>query len=105
AQGFLDSFAAFEEETGVDVVYQGDRSFEEQIGVRVDGGDPPDIAMFPQPGKIKDFSAELVPLSDDVAATVTDNFDAGWTDLVTIDGDVYGVPAKADLKSLVWYSP
>ncbi|MDQ2651255.1 MAG: ABC transporter substrate-binding protein [Actinomycetota bacterium] len=105
AQGFLDSFADFEEETGIDVQYQGDRSFEEQIGVRVDGGDPPDIAMFPQPGKIRDFAEELVPLSDDVAATVTDSFDAGWTDLVTIDGDVYGVPAKADLKSLVWYSP
>ena len=63
AQGFLDSFAAFEEETGIDVQYQGDRSFEEQIGVRVDGGDPPDIAMFPQPGKIADFADDLVPLT------------------------------------------
>jgi alpha-glucoside transport system substrate-binding protein len=105
AQGFLDSFAAFEEETGIDVQYQGDRSFEEQIGVRVDGGDPPDIAMFPQPGKIGDFAEELVPLSEDVRSTVEENFDAGWTDLVTIDDEVYGVPAKADLKSLVWYDP
>jgi alpha-glucoside transport system substrate-binding protein len=105
AQGFLDSFAAFEEETGIDVQYQGDRSFEEQIGVRVDGGDAPDIAMFPQPGKIADFADDLVPLSDDVRSTVEDNYDAGWTDLVTIDDEVYGVPAKADLKSLVWYDP
>jgi alpha-glucoside transport system substrate-binding protein len=105
AQGFLDSFASFEEETGIDVQYQGDRSFDEQIGVRVDGGDPPDIGMFAAPGKIGDFTEELVPLSDDVRATVEENFDTGWTDLVTIDDEVYGVPAKADLKSLVWYSP
>ena len=57
------------------------------------------------PGKINDFADDLVPLSDDVRATVEENFDAGWTDLVTIDGDVYGVPTKADLKSLVWYDP
>ena len=105
AQGFLDSFKAFEADTGIDVQYQGDRSFEEQIGVRVDGGDAPDIAMFPQPGKIADFADDLVPLSSDVSATVEDNFDAGWTDRVTIDGDTLAVPTKADLKSLVWYDP
>ena len=105
AQGFIDAFAAFEEETGIDVQYSGDRSFEQQIGVRVDGGDPPDIAMFPQPGKIGDFQEDLVPLNDDVLSVVEENFDAGWTELVTIDGDVYGVPTKADLKSLIWYSP
>lgn len=105
AQGLLDSFKTFEDSTGVDVQYQGDRSFEQQIGVRVDGGDPPDIAMFPQPGKIRDFADELVSLPDDIVATLGENFDAGWTDLVTIDGDVKAIPTKADLKSLVWYSP
>ena len=105
AQGFQDAFSAFEEETGITVEYSGDRSFEEQIGVRVDGGDPPDIAMFPQPGKITDFAEELVPLNDDVLSVVEENFDAGWTDLVTVDGDVMAVPTKADLKSLIWYSP
>ena len=28
AQGFIDAFAAFEEEMGIDVQYSGDRSFE-----------------------------------------------------------------------------
>ncbi|MDP1819715.1 MAG: ABC transporter substrate-binding protein [Acidimicrobiales bacterium] len=105
AQGFVDSFADFEQETGIDVQYQGDRSVDEQIGVRVDGGDPPDIGMFAQPGKVADFVGDLAPLSDDVRATVEQNFDPGWTDLVTIDDEVYAVPTKADLKSLVWYDP
>ena len=53
AQGLVDAFADFEEESGITIRYQGDRSFEEQIGVRVDGGNPPDIAYVPQPGLLK----------------------------------------------------
>ena len=105
AQGLVDSFAAFEEDTGITIEYQGDRSFEEQIGVRVDGGDPPDIAMFPQPGKVTDFAPELVDLPESVTSITSENFDAGWTDLVTVDGELQAIPVKADLKSLVWYSP
>ena len=30
---------------------------------------------------------------------------AGWPELATVDGKVYGVPARANVKSLVWYSP
>ena len=105
AQGLKDSFKKFEEETGITIKYSGDRSFEQQIGVRVDGGNPPDVAFFPQPGKIKDFKDDLKPLPDDIASTVKDTFNKGFVDLLTIDDKIYGVPAKADLKSLVWYSP
>lgn len=104
-QGLQDSFADFEEETGITVEVSGDRSFEEQIGNQVDGGDPPDIAMFPQPGKVNDFNEDLVALPDDIVETMGENFDPVWTDLVTIEDEVKGIPAKADLKSLVWYSP
>jgi alpha-glucoside transport system substrate-binding protein len=104
AQGLVDSFAAFEEETGITIEYSGDRSFEEQIGGQVDGGNPPDIAFFPQPGKIRDFQEDLVPIPEDIAGGFT-GLPEGLLDLATIDGDLYGVPAKADLKSLVWYDP
>lgn len=105
AQGLLDSFKPFEDRTGIDVQYQGDRSFEQQIGSRVDGGNAPDVAMFPQPGKVKDFQDDLKALPANVMEGVDKNFDAGWSDLVTFDNKTYGVPVKADLKSLVWYSP
>lgn len=105
AQGLVDAFASFEEETGVTIEYQGDRSFEEQIGTRIDGGDPPDIAFFPQPGKINDFSGDAVAMPESVMSIVDENFDEGMIDLATIDGELYGIPVKADLKSLVWYSP
>jgi alpha-glucoside transport system substrate-binding protein len=106
-QALVDAFDAFTEQTGIEIQYQGTRDFEAQIGVRVDGGDPPDIAMFPQPGRIGEFAEEgaLVPLAPEVTTEVQANMDAQLVELVTIGGQVYGVPAKADLKSVVWYSP
>lgn len=104
AQGLVDSFAEFEEETGITIEYSGDRSFEEQIGAQVDGGNAPDIAFFPQPGKIRDFQDDLVPIPEDIASGF-DGLPEGMLELATLDGELYGVPAKADLKSLVWYSP
>lgn len=105
-QSLQDAFAPFEEATGITVETSGDRGFEEQIATQVEGGNPPDIAMFPQPGKIADFVDDIAPLSDEVVATVGENFDSGWTDFATDEGgEVLAIPAKADLKSLVWYCP
>jgi alpha-glucoside transport system substrate-binding protein len=104
-QGLQDSFKPLEERTGLTVKYTGDKSFEQQIGLRVDGGNPPDIAMFPQPGKVKDFKDDLKPVDSKVQDLTKQNFDAGWSDLAMVDGKQMAVPVKADLKSVVWYSP
>jgi len=104
-QSLQDAFDAFTEDTGIEVEVNGSRSFETEVGPQVDAGNPPDIAMFPQPGKIKDFAGDIVPLPDDVLEVVGENIDEGWTSFSTIDGDVLAIPAKADLKSVVWYSP
>jgi alpha-glucoside transport system substrate-binding protein len=40
-----------------------------------------------------------------VVSIIEENFDPGMVEFATVDGGVYGIPAKADLKSLVWYSP
>ncbi len=104
-QGNQDAFDQFTEDTGITVEVSGDRSFETQIGTQIDGGDPPDIALFPQPGKVTDFADDIIALPDDVVSEVEANFDPGFTDLVEIEGELKGIPLKADLKSLVWYSP
>ena len=104
-QGNQDAFDQFTEDTGITVEVSGDRSFETQIGTQIDGGNPPDIALFPQPGKVTDFDEDIIALPDDVVSEVEANFDPGFTDLVTFEGELKGIPLKADLKSLVWYSP
>ena len=54
----------FEQETGIEVVYEGTDAFATLLPVRVESGNVPDIAMFPQPGLMADFAREgkLVPL-------------------------------------------
>ncbi len=106
-QGFQDSFDAFTEETGITVEVQGDRSAEEQIGVQVQGGNPPDVFIFPQPGLLRSFveDCELVPLTDEVVSAMEENFLEGFIAGGQVGDQVYGVPNKSDVKSLVWYSP
>lgn len=97
----------FGEPLGITVEIEGTRDAADIITIRTEAGDPPDIFVFPQPGRLADFANDnsLVALPDDVLAEVNKNFDSGWVGLGTVGGDVYGVPNKADLKSLVWYSP
>ena len=47
------SFEPFTECTGAKVVYEGSKEFETQVTVRVQSGNPPDIAIMPQPGLLK----------------------------------------------------
>ncbi|WP_068114838.1 ABC transporter substrate-binding protein [Tropicimonas marinistellae] len=104
----------FREATGADVRYSGSDSFEQQIVVDVEGGSPPNIAIFPQPGLAADLAknGHLTPLGDEAAAWMAENYAAGqsWVDLGSYPGadgesHFYAFPYKADVKSLVWYVP
>ncbi|MEY2446438.1 MAG: alpha-glucoside transport system substrate-binding protein [Ilumatobacteraceae bacterium] len=102
-----DAYAPLEQCTGVKVVYDGTDQFETEVKVRVDGGNPPDVIDFPQPGGFLDLikKSQLFPFPDSLGAAVTADNVAGWPELATVNGKVYGVPARANVKSLVWYSP
>ena len=97
----------FGEANGIDITYVGRRDFEQQINAQVLGGNPPDIATFPQPGKVAQFAqdGDLIAVPDDVVASVSENWDESYLAFTNVDGTQYGVPFKSDLKSLVWYLP
>jgi alpha-glucoside transport system substrate-binding protein len=103
----IDSYKQFEACTGIKVNYQGDKSFEAQILVRAKAGNPPDLAIVPQPGLLK----QLVATGKAVEApqAVSDNVDKFWGEdwkgLATVDGKFYSAPLGANVKSFVWYSP
>ena len=103
-QAALDIFAA---QNGMTIQYTGERSFSDLINAQAAGGNPPDIAVFPQPGKIADFARDgwLLPIPDDVVETMNANIGAAWNAFGNVDGVQYAIPTKADLKSLVWYRP
>jgi len=105
--GIQASLDAFGEEMGIDITYSGDADWESNINTQVEGGNPPDISIFPQPGKLADFAraGSVLALTDEVNASIDDS----WIDDFQLDGNVdgtqYGVPVQTDLKSLVWYKP
>ena len=102
-----DAYAPLEACTGVKVVYDGTDQFETQVKVKFDGGNPPDIADFPQPGGFLDLikKGQLKAFPDALAKAVTADNLSGWPELATVDSKVYGVPARANVKSMFWYSP
>ncbi|WP_432214910.1 hypothetical protein, partial [Salmonella enterica] len=53
----IDSYKLFTTCTGADVKYEGSKEFEAQLPVRVQAGNPPDIAFVPQPGLLKTLVA------------------------------------------------
>jgi alpha-glucoside transport system substrate-binding protein len=107
ADTFLQTWEPFSKCTGIKVDYEGTGEFEAQIQVRVDGGKPPDLAFFPQPGLIERFAkaGKLKPAPDNVKKLATQNWTADWLKYSTVDGTFYGAPLGSNVKSFVWYSP
>lgn len=105
ADGFTEAFDSFTKETGIEISYTGSRDFETQVRVAAEGGDLPDIGVIPQPGLAKDLKAKITPVPKSILDKHKGQFNDYLWSLVTDGGDVLGVPNKADVKSLVWYSP
>jgi alpha-glucoside transport system substrate-binding protein len=100
------SVAQFEELTGIDVNYIGNKEFEATISVRVDAGDAPDIADFPQPGKAAQFvkDGNVVDVTTFIPEDwLAQQYNQSWRDMATIDGIEAGVFHRFNGKSLVWY--
>ncbi|MGJ7439641.1 ABC transporter substrate-binding protein [Aquipuribacter sp. MA13-6] len=107
-QPYIDAFQPFTECTGVTVNYEGSAEFEAQLLVRVQGGNPPDIALFPQPGLLQTIvrdTGTVVPAPDQVEAAVDEFYGPDWKAYGTVDDEFYAAPNSANVKSFVWYSP
>jgi alpha-glucoside transport system substrate-binding protein len=71
------------------------------LTARLRAGNPPDLAVFTEPGLITKYRPHLVPLDPDLAADVT----AYWRHLAVRHGRLYGCWLKAAHKSLLWHRP
>ncbi len=104
---FVGAFDPLVECTGVEIDFQGTAEFEVEVNVRLQGGSPPDVMDFPQPGLLRTLatSGNLIPFPENIAAHVNSDFVPGWAELATVDDAVYAMPWRTNVKSLVWYSP
>jgi len=95
----------FTEMTGIEVVFEGTKEFEVLINTRVEGGDPPDVALLPQPGLKDRFaeSGEIIPLWPSIIERVDENYAPVWKELGSYNGTPYGIFHRVNAKSFVWY--
>jgi len=101
------SWEDFTDCTGTKIVFNSDKSFEQQIVVKARSGNPPDIAVVPQPGLLATLvsTGKVVEAPAQVAANVDKYWSKDWKGFGTVNGKFYAAPLGANVKSLVWYSP
>lgn len=107
ATAFAAAIAPFERRSGIDVRFVGSSTFESDLLTRVRRGNPPDLALVPQPGLVAELVrlGAAVPLPAAVAADTTDHVDPRLVELGRVDGTLYAAWYRISVKSLVWYSP
>jgi alpha-glucoside transport system substrate-binding protein len=102
------SYKLFTECTGAAVKYEGSKEFEAQLVVRVKSGNPPDIAIVPQPGLLNTLVTQTGKVKE-APASVVANVDKWWGEdwkaYGTVGDKFYAAPLGANVKSFVWYSP
>jgi len=107
AEQLSESVVKFEECTGIDVTYNGSDEFETEINIRVEGGNPPDLAIIPQPGLLQRVvgTGAVVAAPADVEANVDEFWSEDWKNYGTVGTTFYAAPLMASVKGWVWYSP
>jgi len=98
----------FEDQTGASVTFSstGGADIGAVLDERVAAGEPPDIAVVPQPALLERYAraGDVVAVDDLLAQEVRTGWAPVWARLGSVDGELYGIWFKAANKSLVWYS-
>lgn len=105
ARLFETTIAPFEEETGIDVKFEGNRDVSTLIITRIEGGSPPDVA-FLQPGLMRSLAerGELRNLGEVLdVSSLQESMVPGMLEIGTVNEEFVAVPFRVTVKSLVWY--
>jgi alpha-glucoside transport system substrate-binding protein len=103
--GFRAEVDSWAEQNDVEIEYAQTGNFNQLINTRVQGNDAPDVALFPQPGIMRDLAAEgaLADLSEVVPQDDLDAMVQGALETGQVDGTQYAVPVSINVKSIVFY--
>jgi len=107
-ESFQAMVAPWEMQTGGAMGFSGTRDLIAILTTRVEAGNPPDVAILPNPGQMVELvrDGQLVPLDPFLDMDkIRREYAQGWIDLGTVDGKLYGIFMKADSKGTVWYNP
>lgn len=106
-QKVLDAFKA---KTGVTAKYESVRqNYATTLQTRISGGNPPDIAIIPGIGFLRQFARQgSIKKISDVGIDVNSlksNYPPGILEIGQVDGTQYAIMVKFNSKSTVWYRP
>ncbi len=94
-------FAPLVEECGISISAESTRDVA-VLDARVQS-DPPDLLFWPSTAPLTLYPDLLIPL--DQVGGQADSYAGFWVDLGSAGGSWLAVPVKADIKTIVWYSP
>ena len=103
--GFKADLAKFAEANGITIEFIKAASWDTEIRTKVQGGNPPDVGLFPQPGLMCDLAKQgkLIPYDAATVATNKETLVPGVIEAGTCaDGQVYGLPTALSVKSVLW---
>ena len=108
----VDSFnammAPWVQQTGGKINFTGTRDLTAILTTRIQAGNPPDIAILPNPGLMQQYASagNLMPLNDMIDMTkIQQQYSSAWIDLGTMNNKLYALFIRAANKSMVWYDP
>jgi alpha-glucoside transport system substrate-binding protein len=109
AEAFREVLNGFTQKTNIKTKYEQAEDFETVIRTRLAAGNPPMVAIIPRPGPVQDWAlAGDLQTFEDIGVNmdaINENYAQGWIDLGTVEDQLYGIPVKANSKSVVWYKP
>ncbi|MCU1538015.1 MAG: hypothetical protein JWP82_2366 [Humibacillus sp.] len=103
--GFKADVSAWGAKNNITVKFTKSAAWDTEIRTRVQGGNAPDVGLFPQPGLMCDLAKQkkLVPFDDATVATDKETLVEGFVQAGTCaDGKVYGLPNEVSVKSILW---
>jgi len=109
-ESFQKVLDAFKTKTGVTATYESVRqNYATTLQTRISGGNPPDIAIIPGIGFLRQFARQgsLKKVSDlgiDVNG-LKGNYPPGILEIGQVDGTQYAIMVKFNSKSTFWYRP
>jgi alpha-glucoside transport system substrate-binding protein len=106
-ENFAASIADFAAATGIAIQVDSiGSSHETVLRTRIEGGQPPDLAMLAQPTAVLAYGAQgrLVDVASFMDTDKLVSEHSATIGLITDEaGAIWGIPYKADVKSTVWY--
>lgn len=106
ATGFQEAVDAWAGRHDVQVSYSGSDDLTTDLRARIAAGNPPDLAVLPQPGLAVELARERVvePLDDVLPISrVASGMVPGIVAPLQTGGRTYGIPVAMNVKSLLWY--